>query len=62
MIIMIFGYYFHGLIGFVIKVFGYTGKNASFSYGISVIPITLLAGTIGLIVLNYMEKKKSKLT
>ncbi len=47
MIIMIFGYAFHSVIGLVIS--AYKSSPLSFAYGISVIPAALLIGCVGVI-------------
>lgn len=56
MIIMSFGYIFHSVIGAIIKSYSTSGAVDSFSYGISVIPITLLIGTIGFSLISYLER------
>ena len=56
MIIMSFGYAFHTTIGFIINTYGGTKVAQSLVYGISVIPITLGVGVIGLIIFAYKEK------
>ena len=57
MIIMSFGYVFHSSIGLVIKSYSDLGSFASFSYGISIIPITLLMGTIGFLIISRKEAR-----
>ena len=47
MIIMIFGYFFHSLIGWIINTSGGTQNVESFLYGIAVIPITLSIAVLG---------------
>lgn len=49
MIIMIFGYFFHAAIGKVVSVTGGINSAQAFTYGISVIPIATLLGTLGFI-------------
>lgn len=49
MIIMIFGYVFHAAIGKVVSVTGGINSAHAFTYGISVIPIATLLGTLGFI-------------
>jgi predicted MFS family arabinose efflux permease len=56
MIIMIFGYGFHSVIGLVIKLMGGTATKSAFIGGISVIPITLMISVIGLTILMYNDR------
>ncbi len=56
MIIMSFGYAFHTVIGYVVNAYGGTQVARAFSYGISVIPLTLALGIIGFLFLAYREK------
>jgi hypothetical protein len=56
MIIMIFGYGFHSVIGLVIKLMGGTATKSAFIGGISVIPITLTISVIGLTILMYNDR------
>lgn len=56
MIIMIFGYGFHTVIGLVINSFGGINTVQAFVYGIGVIPITLSMGIIGFLFLAYQDK------
>ncbi|WP_131794962.1 MFS transporter [Fluoribacter gormanii] len=60
MIIMIFGYAFHTIIGFVINVNGGIREAGAFVYGIGVIPATLAIGVIGFLLLAYREKSTVK--
>ncbi len=62
MIIMIFGYIFHAIIGLVINSLGGTDKLDALIYGVSIIPIALLFGTIGFISLFILEKKSVEST
>jgi predicted MFS family arabinose efflux permease len=55
MIIMIFGYAFHSVIGVVINQYGGIYNANAFIYGISVIPITLAVGIVGILFLAYWE-------
>ncbi len=55
MIIMIFGYAFHALIGFVINLTGGVQSPEAFIYGIAIIPVALLLGTIGFGVIYWRE-------
>jgi predicted MFS family arabinose efflux permease len=59
MVIMIFGYAFHSIIGFVIKVYGGSQDSHAFIYGISVIPLGLLFGVLGCLYLSYKDKYKT---
>ncbi|GHT90795.1 MFS transporter [Alphaproteobacteria bacterium] len=51
MIIMIFGYLFHGAIGTTIDMCSSLGNVAAFRCGVGVIPVGLLVGTIGFLAL-----------
>lgn len=55
MIIMIFGYLFHSVIGWTINTLGGTANPTAFLYGIAVIPAALLIGTLGFIALAAKE-------
>ncbi|MFN4174136.1 MAG: MFS transporter, partial [Parachlamydiaceae bacterium] len=57
MIIMIFGYLFHSLIGWLVGLNGGAESPSALKIGISVIPITLLIGSCGFIALWRLEKK-----
>ncbi len=52
MIVMLFGYVFHNVIGTVVKVSGEYGLQHSYKYGIAIIPLFLIIAFIGL----YGEK------
>ncbi len=53
MIIMIFGYFFHSMIGFVIKESAtHTDLSQAFIYGIGIIPTSLLIGSVGFMLLR----------
>lgn len=56
MIIMSFGYVFHSIIGVIIKTYSTAGDVSAFTYGISVIPITLFIGSIGFLMISYQER------
>jgi len=56
MIIMMFGYMFHSVIGWVINISG------DFSYGIAVIPCALTIGIIGFTVIYLSERRVSMLS
>ncbi len=55
MIIMSFGYFFHSTIGLIIHSYPKIDPALAFTYGISVIPITLTLATLGFLVLAYYE-------
>lgn len=61
MIIMIFGYVFHGAIGVVINTFGGVHSSSALVYGVSVIPVALFIGVIGFTFLFLKEKSKKAL-
>ncbi len=58
MIIMIFGYAFHSLIGFLINLYGGADVTRAYIYGICVIPAGLFLGVIGFIFMAYQDKYK----
>lgn len=60
MIIMSFGYVFHSTIGLIIKIFDSSTEIISYSYGISIIPVTLGIGALGFLVLGYIEGRTKK--
>lgn len=55
MIIMIFGYGFHAVMGSVINAMGGAGSPQALIYGVIVIPIALVAGTTGFFILWIRE-------
>ena len=55
MIIMIFGYAFHSVIGYVINTAGGIHVTRAFIYGICVIPAGLFLGILGFILVTYQE-------
>jgi predicted MFS family arabinose efflux permease len=55
MIIMIFGYAFHSLIGKVVDFMGGMGNSEAFLYGVSIIPIGLIIGAGGFITIAFQE-------
>lgn len=57
MIIMLFGYAFHGAIGTLINVVGGPESSLAFIYGVAVIPASLCLGTGGFLLLLLREKK-----
>lgn len=58
MIIMIFGYFFHTVMGGTINMMGGPTNVEALSLGVMVIPIALLIGTVGFIGLSLKEKKE----
>lgn len=58
MIIMVFGYAFHSMIGGIVQSMGGPSNPEALSYGIAVIPITLILGSIGFSILFFKEKTK----
>lgn len=58
MIIMIFGYAFHTVIGVIINAYGGTHVSHAFKYGIGIIPVTILIGVMGFIYLAYHDKEQ----
>lgn len=61
MIIMSFGYLFHSTIGLIIKLTGSSTEAISYTYGISIIPITLFLGAIGFFIIAYNEHAAKKI-
>jgi predicted MFS family arabinose efflux permease len=59
MIIMIFGYVFHGIIGSVINIFSESGMDSAFCCGIAAVPAGLLIGVLGFIIIFHADKEKS---
>ena len=57
MIIMMFGYIFHALIGSIVNFMGGINEIHALEYGIAVIPVALFLGTSGFILLSFLEKK-----
>jgi MFS family permease len=60
MIIMSFGYVFHSIIGLIVKSYSIVGEAVAFSYGITIIPITLFIGVIGFFIISYQERSACK--
>lgn len=56
MIIMVFGYLFHATMGGVINMMGGSTESQALIYGVSVIPVALLIGTSGFLILLSQEK------
>ncbi|HVW99486.1 MAG TPA: hypothetical protein VHA52_03460, partial [Candidatus Babeliaceae bacterium] len=60
MIIMIFGYGFHTVIGGVVNIFGGTTASRALNLGVAVIPIALCLGTAGYALLFMKERNTLK--
>jgi predicted MFS family arabinose efflux permease len=60
MIIMVFGYVFHTTMGGIINSMGGPTTSQALIYGIGVIPVALLLGSTGFILLWVREKKDKK--
>lgn len=56
MIIMIFGYAFHSLIGGIVNIMGGANTSQALIYGTAIIPITLIMGAGGFILLSLRER------
>lgn len=59
MVIMSFGYIFHSCIGLIVQYYSSMGEATSLIYGVSIIPMTLLIGSIGFFILAYNDKKSN---
>ena len=59
MIIMSFGYAFHSVIGVVIKAFGGPQAAHALDYGVGVIPIGLVFGMLGFMLLKGIDRRGS---
>lgn len=59
MIIMLFGYAFHTLMGNLINAMGGPNSSLALVYGVAVIPIGLSLGTMGFIFLFLRERKRA---
>jgi predicted MFS family arabinose efflux permease len=57
MIIMIFGYAFHSVIGGIVNAYGGPHQPHALLYGIGIIPIALLIGIVGFSVLLVQERR-----
>jgi hypothetical protein len=55
MIIMLFGYFFHTVIGIVID-YAPGSFYSKYTMGIAVVPIALIIGSIGLFLIGRMQK------
>ena len=60
MIIMIFGYAFHSIMGGVINAMGGSNVTQALLYGVAVIPLALFIGTSGFVLLLSKEMKGNK--
>jgi MFS family permease len=58
MIIMLFGYCFHSIIGALVNNFGGVNSVSALTYGISTIPVALCIGSIGFIGMYLMDRSK----
>jgi len=58
MIIMIFGYAFHSVIGGVVNELGGASDSAALIYGVAVIPVALCIGTVGFLYLFIKERSQ----
>ena len=61
MIIMVFGYVFHTVMGKVIDLSGGASNPDAVIYGISIIPAALSIGTIGYLLMMFLERKSAKI-
>lgn len=57
MIIMSFGYGFHTVIGLIVNAYEGINRTQAFVYGIGVIPVMLVLGTLGCAVLLWKEQQ-----
>lgn len=58
MFIMIFGYGFHSSIGYIIKINADTSLANAFTYGVYVIPVTLVIGSLGFMLLAFDDRRR----
>jgi predicted MFS family arabinose efflux permease len=58
MIIMLFGYFFHTLVGMIIQACGGPSHPSALLYGISVIPLCLVLSAIGFTVLLLRDRQR----
>jgi len=58
MVIMMFCYAFHSLIGLLVNAYGGTSEAKAFIYGVSIIPLGLLFGVLGFLYLSFKEQKR----
>jgi MFS family permease len=61
MIIMVFGYGFHAVIGGIINAMGGPHASPALAYGVAAIPIALCLGTAGFVFLFTRERAAAKL-
>ncbi len=54
-IIMLFGYGFHSLIGFIVKSYSIYGQEKAYIIGTSIMPISLFIGSLGFMYFSYKE-------
>ena len=59
MIIMSFGYAFHSIIGYVVKIMGGIESPDALIYGVSVIPFALLVGSFGFLYIALIGNTKN---
>lgn len=60
MIIMLFGYGFHSVIGYIVGYFGGAHDAKALSLGIIVIPVALCVGSVGFLIIYIVEKMGTK--
>ena len=60
MMIMLFGYFFHSVIGYLVDIFGGSNSQEALTIGISTIPLSLLVAAIGFILISNLGKIKTK--
>lgn len=58
MIIMLFGYAFHSTIGAIISLYGNSDPLVGFKYAITTIPIALVMGAVGFLLIFWQEGSK----
>ena len=56
MIIMSFGYAFHSAIGYIVSVFGGPNSTQALTYGVSIIPVALCMGMVGVFAVSLLSK------
>ncbi len=61
MIIMIFGYAFHSAIGTIVNAMGGPDNSEALIYGVTVIPVSLVIGTLGFTLLFIKEKSQKEI-
>lgn len=59
MIIMIFGYVFHTIIGATIHGMGGPTSTKAFIYGVGVVPVAVVLGIGGFLYVSFLDRKKS---